>query len=205
MSVLHLEWSGEELEAVIERGAEALNIVIESETRRRAIDDAHGSVGLLQQLMKALCEAASVYRTGYRKRTIDERHYDEARLGVWKTVQPRFSTFSTRFAGGTTDEGRNPLFAPMLEAAVDYADDGELVTGIPEARLVQSVKRITGSNVTVADLRLAQGELHAYQDSVGVSPIVLAYDFNDRRLFLADRSFLFYRHAGTPSWPWSPS
>jgi hypothetical protein len=31
---------------------------------------------------------------------------------------------------------------------------------------------------------------------------VLTYNRDRRRLFLADRSFLFYREYGSPSWPW---
>lgn len=32
--------------------------------------------------------------------------------------------------------------------------------------------------------------------------MVLSYNGDRRRLFLADRSFLFYRKYGSPTWPW---
>jgi hypothetical protein len=37
---------------------------------------------------------------------------------------------------------------------------------------------------------------------IGVQPQVLTYNRDRRRLFLADRSFLFYRQYGSPTWPW---
>jgi len=37
---------------------------------------------------------------------------------------------------------------------------------------------------------------------MGISPPVLSYSPDARRLFLVDRAFLFYRRYGTVAWPW---
>ena len=58
------------------------------------------------------------------------------------------------------------------------------------------------ATVRQSDLTQALDRVDRLQMKIGVRPQVLTYNRDRRRLFLADRSFLFYRQYGSPTWPW---
>jgi hypothetical protein len=41
------------------------------------------------------------------------------------------------------------------------------------------------------------------QTKIGIAPPVLTYSSISRKVFVVDRSFLFYRRYGAPAWPWA--
>jgi hypothetical protein len=203
---IHLECSGDDLRRVIERGSNALNIVLAEPIRARLISSAYGSVGLLQQLLEALCREAGILRTAFARRELNDRStLDGAIAKVWDSNRPRFAQFVAAFGapGGASgaDEAAAGTRAALLRALVEDFDDDELIAGIPKDELLRRVRPYRNETMP-EDIDTCLDSLHTHQGSIRVSPLILAYEPNAGRLFLADRRFLFYRHAGRPSWPW---
>ena len=59
-----------------------------------------------------------------------------------------------------------------------------------------------GDKIRQSDLTQALDRVAQLQSKLNIRPPVLTYEPHRRRLFLADRSFLFYRKYGKPTWPW---
>ena len=77
-----------------------------------------------------------------------------------------------------------------------------LIAGIDSAELLARINADSKREVRLSDLTQALDRVGRLQSKIGVSPPVLAYSPDARRLFLVDRAFLFYRHYGTAEWPW---
>jgi hypothetical protein len=231
MEDIRLEWSDEELMQVLNQGAAALKWGFDGGTAGRLVRDSYGSVGLLQRLAELYCLALGVVETvghdwgrrppvptrgvmeprpripggGSRPRTPTGTTYYDARKAVATQMQGRYQTFADNFVRGMRrlPEGLE-VYRHLLQAATEAADD-ELIDGIDSAELHQRVlKHEGGEAIRLSDLTQALERVDRLQVKINVNPIVLTYNRSSRKLFLADRSFLFYRQYGGSKWPWSP-
>lgn len=83
------------------------------------------------------------------------------------------------------------------------ADSKELLEGIDSGELLRRItETTTNGSIRQSDLTQALDRVDRLETKIGVRPPVLTYDRDRRRLFLADRSFFFYRQYGDPQWPW---
>jgi hypothetical protein len=79
----------------------------------------------------------------------------------------------------------------------------ELLAGIDSRELLRRIQeQAPGATIRQSDLTQALDRVDRLQVKIGVQPQVLTYNRDRRRLFLADRSFLFYRQYGGPTWRW---
>ena len=79
----------------------------------------------------------------------------------------------------------------------------DLIDGIDSSDLLQQIQNnYPDPPIRGSDLTQALDRVDRLQVKIGVQPPVLTYNQDRRRLFLADRSFLFYREHGDPTWPW---
>ena len=60
---VRLVWSNEDLDAVLQKGSEALNIEMLADLRASLVRDAYGNVGLVQRLAEQLCFHSGVLRS----------------------------------------------------------------------------------------------------------------------------------------------
>lgn len=204
---IHLRWSDTELERVLHQGAAALNIRISKQIEQQMVRDAYGSVGLLQRLAEQFCVSEGVQSTVTRARPKDlvsGSAYLTARTDVAKQMQGRYQTFADNFVRGMRRlaEGLE-VYRYILQSATEASDE-ELVDGIDSALLLQRVlDHEGGESIRASDLTQALERIDKLQLKIGVNPLVLTYNKSERKLSLADRSFLFYRLHGTQRWPWS--
>jgi hypothetical protein len=204
---IHLSWSDPELHRVLDQGSRTLNIRLSPQIATQMVRDAYGSVGLLQRLAEQLCNAEQVFQThsGIRvKELTTGARYLEARSEVARQMQGRYQTFADNFVRGMR---RLPsgleVYKHILQTATE-APESELVQGIDSAVLLQRVLDHEGADaIRASDLTQALERIDRLQLKIGVNPLVLTYNRSDRRLFLADRSFLFYRLHSSQRWPWS--
>jgi hypothetical protein len=207
---IHLAWSGADLKRVIDAGADALNIEFDAMLTAAMLASAFGSVGLLQRLLEAVCREAGIEQTLRRRKRLDsEKLFARARETVWQHNRGRFAEFTRAFTaapdlGVGVDPGEDEaakLRGALLRALVVDVDNDELIEGIGRDDLLRRVRPYR-ETLTPAELDQCLNEIHRRQQEMNVSPLILAYEPNAGRLFLADRAFLFYRHAGVPDWPW---
>jgi hypothetical protein len=201
---IRLVWEDEELREVLEKGCGALNIEMSDELVHEIVRDAYGNVGLVQRLAEQICLAGGVLRTPHEKMAIgagDE--LAKARQTVSEKMRARYDAFADDFVRGMKrmTEGLE-VYKHMLRAFTK-SDSAELLDGIDSRELLSRIQEdAPEATIRQSDLTQALDRVDRLQAKIGVSPLVLTYNRDRRRLFLADRSFLFYRQYGTPTWPW---
>jgi hypothetical protein len=204
---IHLRWSDSELLLVLAQGSRALNIRISTQIEQQMLRDAYGSIGLLQRLAEQLCIGSRVRETHPRmqpRAVSGGSTYLESRSAVAAQMQGRYQTFADNFVRGMRRlaEGLE-VYRYILQASTEASDD-ELIAGIDSAHLLQRVSdHQGGESIRASDLTQALERIDKLQLKIGVNPLVLTYNRSDRKLFLADRSFMFYRAHGNQQWPWS--
>jgi hypothetical protein len=201
---VRLVWADDELREVLSRGCEALNIEMTPDLTDEIIRDAYGNVGLVQRLAEQVCMAANVYETRGERLTIGAREeLTEARRTVSGAMRARYDAFADDFVRGMKrmTEGLE-VYKHMLRAFTKGSSE-ELLDGIDSRELLNRIQEdAPEATIRQSDLTQALDRVDRLQAKIGVAPIVLSYNRDRRRLFLADRSFLFYRQYGSPTWPW---
>ena len=201
---VRLAWSDEELAEVLDKGCGALNIEFTSELRSELVRDAFGNVGLLQRLAEQVCLEGGIMERSGTKLTVDVgRELTEARKTVSDRMRARYDAFADDFVRGMKriTEGLE-VYKHMLRAFTS-SNSHELVDGIDSRELLRRIQDAApDATVRQSDLTQALDRVDRLQMKIGVRPQVLTYNRDRRRLFLADRSFLFYRQYGSPTWPW---
>lgn len=204
---IHLTWKDLELVQVLTQGADALRIDFDADLVNELVEEAFGSVGLLQRLAEQLCTAEGIHTSNHR---ISKLHIakgpslETAKQAVAEQMQGRFQTFADNFVRGMRrlPEGLE-VYRHLLQAATD-ASDQELLEGIDSAVLLQRIlSHDDGDLIRASDLTQALDRIDRLQVKIAVNPPVLTYSKSSRKLSLADRAFLFFRRHGSPQWPWA--
>jgi hypothetical protein len=203
---IHLKWNDAELRKVIVQGCDALRIKIPEMILDTMVAEASGSVGLVQRLAEQLCRAEGINDSGAllsSKPTIGNVDtWNEAKRAVAQQMEGRFETFADNFVRGMRrlPEGLE-VYKFLLQAATDASDE-ELTEGIDSAALLSLIADHGGEAIRLSDLTQALDRIDRLQVKIDVRPPVLTYSKASRKLFLADRAFLFFRRNGDPRWPW---
>ncbi|MEW2546583.1 hypothetical protein AB0910_12520 [Streptomyces sp. NPDC047002] len=202
---IHLLWEKEELKQVLEQGAEALRVKFSDALIDELVREASENVGLLQRLAEQVCAAGNIFdsRSGGNRQLDVGPALTSARHAVADQMQGRFQTFADNFIRGMRRLSQGlEVYRHLLEAVTD-APDQELLNGIDSAALLQKISSHPGgSGIRSSDLTQALERIDALQVKIDVKPLVLTYNKSSRKLFLADRAFLFFRRHGDPTWPW---
>lgn len=201
---LRLVWEDADLDAVLQKGCDALNIVMSDELRGALVGDAHGNVGLVQRLAEQVCLNADVTeRQDASKEVVVDGELAEARKTVSERMKSRYDAFADDFVRGMKRMKEGLAVYKHLLRAFTASSAQDLIDGIDSSNLLE---RIQAANpdppIRGSDLTQALDRVDRLQVKIGIEPPVLTYNHDRRRLFLADRSFLFYRQHGDPSWPW---
>jgi hypothetical protein len=201
---MRLVWADNELREVLHKGCEALNIAMTPELVDEIVLDAFGNVGLVQRVAEQVCLAAKVYETPSSELSIGVgNELSEARTTVSEKMRARYDAFADDFVRGMKrmTEGLE-VYKHMLRAFTRSTSD-ELLEGLDSKELLRRIDEDQPkAAIRQSDLTQALDRVDRLQAKIGVAPIVLTYNRDRRRLFLADRSFLFYRKYGQPTWPW---
>jgi hypothetical protein len=201
---LRLSWSNEELDQVLVMGSEALNIELTESLRTELVKDAYGNVGLVQRLAEQICLAAGILEEQKHKTAIDiGGELSKARETVSDRMRARYDAFADDFVRGMKRMTQGlEVYKHMLRAFTSSKSE-ELLNGIDSKDLLSRIQEADpDATIRQSDLTQALDRIDRLQVKIGVHPQVLTYNRDRRRLFLADRSFLFYRQYGSPRWPW---
>jgi hypothetical protein len=196
---LHVTWTGDELLHVLDRDCETLNVAIGDDIRAMLLRDAYTSVGLLQQLARAVLWEAGVRRRGSRRSVIDEGLYRRARSKVVESLSARFTPFIQNLpnTAGTHDK----MIENVLWAVTAHLDEDALLKGVNVGFLSDQLT-INDATATAGETLACLERLDGAHRALNVKPAVLAYDPARQSLILADRRFLLYRRLANRRWPW---
>lgn len=200
---LRLEWSDSELDLVLKRGGAALKVEFTDALRGELIADAFGNVGLVQRLAEHVCLAEGILETGRNRELEIGESLARARGEVADDMHQRYRAFADNFVRGMKRMSEGLEVYKHLLREFTAADTMDLQVGIDSKELLGRITSRGGGAIRQSDLTQALDRVDRLQVKIGVRPPVLTYNRRSRRLFLADRSFLFYRQHGTPTWPWT--
>jgi hypothetical protein len=201
---LRLVWEDADLDAVLGKGCEALNISMSDDLRAALVADAHGNVGLVQRLAEQVClEAGVMERMDTSVEIGINGELAAARATVSDRMKSRYDAFADDFVRGMKRMKEGLAVYKHLLRAFTASSADELTDGIDSSDLLETIQKSNPEPpIRRSDLTQALDRVDRLQVKIGVEPPVLTYNHDRRRLFLADRSFLFYRQHGNPSWPW---
>jgi hypothetical protein len=85
---------------------------------------------------------------------------------------------------------------------VSEVPDRSLLSGLSGDELFREMDSLGYQNVALKDLLRSLAAMDELQVEMGVKPPVFAYHEHTQKLYISDRSFLFFRKYGAPRWPW---
>jgi hypothetical protein len=200
-----LEWKDEELGQVLQKGCDALNIDMSDEVRGSMIRESFGNVGTLQRLAEAFCKRSGVLKShvGIGRQIVDSTvHRDEALSDVADEMGSRYTTFADNFIRGMRRMSESLLVYQLMLKELTNATESDLLKGIDSKILLERINNGRSVKIRLADLTQALDRIDRLQVKIDIRPPVLSYNKSNRRIYLADRSFLFYRKFAKPEWPW---
>ncbi len=200
---IHLRWTANELDEVLQKGAEALNVSFTAKLRSDLVGDASGNVGLLQALVEQLCreEGVLAWRPDRPLLTAGPS-LERARGAVAEHMRLRFETFATTFDGVIRTSTRSPVVYRRLLETFTNGTDQELIDGLACDSICTRMQEERGFRIDVNKLCRAMAHMVEMQGELALSPPVLMYNRYTKQMVLADRSLLFFRRYCRPRWPW---
>jgi len=200
---IHLRWSNEDLEGVLKLGAEQLGIAFSAGLREDLVSDAYGNVGLLQRMTEALCREEGILeaRDDSPFLTIGDALHN-SRATVANSMRGRYESFADNFVRGLRRLPNGLEVYRLLLQLITEASDADLEDGLPRDELLGRINDVSATKIRQSDLTGALTRLDRLQTRIGIRPPVLAFSRDTNRLWIVDKSFLFFRKYGTPNWPW---
>ncbi|GAB3996017.1 hypothetical protein [Nocardioides marmoraquaticus] len=194
---LELLWSADDLDQVVERGSEALNIRFDPEVRASLVADSYQNVGLLHRLSAETCLEHGIRESSDGDVRVLDRFeaFNSARTRVARALGNRYITIMQRLC----DEDSIYEDALRVMAA---ASDVEHNAGFPLTQLPTLMSGAGGKRHTRPNIKRKLSVIEAVQSSLEIEPPVFAWDVASNRLFVVDPSFLFFKRYGSVRWPW---
>jgi hypothetical protein len=183
-------WTSEELRNVINLGADLLNVSFDELFVATLLDACHGSVYLVQEACRRVCEQDGVFKTATTPQTVGTGHdAGDVVARVVNESSGRYRGFLYRFAEGfreTELEMYKWILLPILEV-----EERVLEHGIPigTIRELLADRHPRGENLNAGSLSQALGSIVSLQSKLDVRPTILDYDATSSRLRIVDRSF----------------
>jgi len=197
---IDVAWSDIELERVLGNGENALNVAFESNIRNQMRIDANGNVGLVQRLAEKYCLECSVFETSIEPIILDDiTALNRCRQAICSQESQRYRQFSDAVSRGF-EESDLKVYFHIVRVAIEASDE-ELMRGLNRKIILERVNRYE-AKARLSDLSAALNRLNRLQQNRSISPLVISFNPESRKLLLVDRELLFYRKYGNPLWPW---
>ncbi|WP_270913489.1 hypothetical protein [Allofournierella sp. CML151] len=200
---LEVSWSDNDLERVIEKGCNALNIRIDSKIVEDMIQDSFGNIGILQSLLlKLVEEQANIEKTQtYCSIITDPCFYVNAAKSYANQLDGLYQQFAKTLSAGIRQRKNSTgIYALVMEAVVNATDD-ELIHGFSRNKIYEITNgkepRIQKGNLKTVLIKLAD-----LQEAGSRLSLVISYDESIDAVFAVDLQLLFYRKHHTMRWPW---
>lgn len=192
---INLIWNDSELNEVLSKGEGTLNIQFAPGLRSQLIESAFGNVGLLQRLAEKIClEAGALSFHEQTKIIADIDLLSKARAQLVNDIRQRYTRIAEAFKEGMRADAELQLYTRIYNELVDSSDD-ELINGISSQSLLKRIQLRAGDGLGIrqSDLTSALDRVERLQARKGVTPLLVSYSKDLRKLFLNDREFMFYR------------
>lgn len=200
---ISIYWSDADLEEVLTKGAGALNIEFSPAIRTKIVEDAFGTVGILQAIaLKTLDEHGIFERQLIKQSATDVSNYEYAAATYAEQLNPLYQTFAQRVAKGIrTRKDATGIYAHMLKVVLD-ADSIDLTRGL---HIDTIFTRAHGNEPRIqkGNLRQILTKIDGLQVDEDGRGLILTFDHGKDEVFVVDKQLLTYRKYCTVHWPWA--
>lgn len=195
---IDIKWSNNELLKVIENGAHHLNFDIDPDFANQVVADSYGNVGMLQRIMEKVCLKSGITQTliGRHPQLIkDSQLLDKCREEICQGERVRYApVLEILERGFKLREDGTDVYRNILNYTLK-CPDSELMTGISYDSLLQGVLKVN-PKTQQASLTQALHRLVPLQVNKKISPPILYYNRDSRKLYVTEPEFLFFRKYG---------
>ena len=198
-----VDWSAADLDQIIKKGGQALNIEFSPEVSRRLVEHAYANAGVLQQLtLYALDEAGIIERHSLKKQGLsDENHVESAAMAYADQLNPMYQQFAkTVSAGIRTRKDATGIYAHAM-AAIMSAPDESLIRGL-HAKTIFAEAHRRQDRIQYGNLKTILEKLPDLQVDADGRGLILSYSAATEEISVVDRQLLLYRRYSTVKWPW---
>ncbi len=200
---IDIRWTIEELEQVLQKGSQALNISFDLGIKNEILEDANQNVGLLQRIAEKYCYESGIYESGDHMQYVEDSDaLTRCRNSICEEESVRYRLFDDVVSRGFQDSGTSELkvYQRIVRVCVE-ASSQDLRDGINKAELLKRIQ-VDEPRVRGSDLSNALNKIDRLQANRSISPLIISYNPNTQNIQLIDRELLFYRKYANPSWSW---
>lgn len=193
-------WEEGDFARVVETGEGHLNIKIAPALRDKIFSEAHGSVAVVQELLKKLCEHADVEETCPSRLDIEDKTYLESAIEdkVQEYASRHIRSLEAIAAGSRSRRATDDavaLFLPYyLVLVLVNRNFSELKDGIERKTLQELIKdrHAHPDNVRTSDVTGMLQRLPKLQNDASIVPPLFDWDPGSRRLKVVDSTLFFF-------------
>lgn len=196
-------WEVSDFQRIVDKGSEILRVTFSPEVGERIFTEAHGSVAVVQELLKKICQRAGITESipnenakvyladiAQLENAIDDKVAEYAA----RHVRSLESIAAGSRARRTTEE-TSALFLPYhLVRVMVHCTYNELKDGIERKTLLQLIqgKHRTPDNVRTSDVTGMLSRLAALQANQNIVPPLFDFDPGTRRVKVVDSTLYFF-------------
>jgi hypothetical protein len=194
-------WSEADFRRVVEKGCKQLNITISESIIAKFIANSFGSIGVLQELLKACCNFAGINRTheGDSHHLANDSYADDALEEKCNEYRENHQQALELLASGnvTHSKGKEkaPLHLPyyLVRVIAQKGYDG-IVGGLSRADITNGIKAIhhRAKDVRPGDISNLLHNISHLQFKKKLNPPLIDYDQGKRLLFAIDSTFFYF-------------
>jgi hypothetical protein len=191
---IDVEWTDQELDTVLKKGEQSLNIYFNQEIKKEILADANQNVGLLQRIAEFFCFESNILENQNQKVTLGSfRALHRARQTICNEESVRYRQFAEAVRGGFRGSVFSELkvYKRIVEVCLE-ASDMELCNGLNREEILTRINQCEPT-VRLSDLSAALNRLDKLQGERSISPLILSFNPDSRKVQLVDRELLFFR------------
>lgn len=195
-------WSPEDLRKVIDRGCGALGIYFSEKIKNSLVNDAFGTVGILQNLILSTIDNAGYIESQLPSVSISDYNlYESAGMAYAEQLNALYQTFALRVSGGIRRRRHSTgIYAHMMAVICDAGDE-KLISGMHIGEIFRLAQEKEG-RIQRGNLRTILEKIDSIQVDDDGRGLVITYDSHQEQVFIVDKQLFLYRKYATVKWPW---
>ncbi|OSI22019.1 hypothetical protein [Neisseria dumasiana] len=199
---ISIYWDDSDLLSVLEKGSQALNIVLGDEVKNQIISDCYQNVGLLQTLVQTyLKEEKIFYKQEINKEVNDSEKLKKACQDFAKQLDARYMRFATDVSKGIRNRENSTGIYPYAMSIILNQEDEKLIHGVG-IDIIYQIAHARQPRIQKVNLKTILGKLEELQVDEEGRGLVLAFNKGTDEVSAIDRTILFYRKYFSAQWPW---
>lgn len=197
-------WEYKDFLRVVDKGSSMLNIKFSENLTRSIIENAFDSIGVVQELLKALCYASEVECTQKNKLIIDDiEKLEKSKEKMVEAYSARHLRALEAIAEGrkTTNNPKSespkemPLYLPYytVKSILEFNFE-DVIKGIRRSSLEKKIKDFhhRPDDVRAGDMSNLLYNLAKLQSEKSISPPIFDYDKTTQTVRIIDSTFYFF-------------